>query len=345
MWGAGLRRWVRASRVGLTVAVSACRATGEGAEDTDPLATADTAGVEETDVGPFCGDGHVDPGELCDDGDGVDGNACSDGCEPAPPSDVDALVDVEGEVTCGGTVWGEPDRIDAAWDGVTVQVSGVTLLERGDSDAPLGDAVVVFDAADGGSLTTSSWPTDGALVAELPACTSMSATVTHDGLWTSVRNFLTFSTGTDSLSLRSPDTAELELVAGLAATSLDLTKGVIGGHATDCDGTTMAGALVVVRGADGATPLDLSVVYLQSESAVPTSTGSDGSFVVVNVPPGPVWVEFWARRGGAVALRARAPLVVQPKVVNWVDLVWGQLDGTRFDAACALPPVPANARI
>ncbi len=329
---------------------AACHGPDADERDTDSADT-DTPAVDtdipdtdedtDTDVAaPRCGDGDRSAVELCDDGNTDDTDSCSNSCHPAPPPGADALEAVTADVSCEIEVPGAVDFVDPGWHDRTVTVSAIALQESGDADEPLSSAAVSFARVGSEGTRSEVSADDGTFDVELPACTTWTATVAHAGVWTSTTHNLAFSAPPDSLYLRAVlDT----LLAGLAEQSgvtLDESAGIVGGHTVDCAGVPMADALVVVRGADGATILDASVIYMEGDSASAEGpTGASGSFVALNVPPGDAWVEAWAVHDDGVALRSRHPVHVAAHELAWVDLKWGQLDDTRDDPACALPPV------
>lgn len=283
---------------------------------------------------PRCGDGVRGDDELCDDGNLDDADDCTRACEPTAPPEASALVDVNGAVDC------DPDAaipVDPSWAGVTAHVSGVALLESGAEDTPLTLASLRFTSGDRTPVDVTTDASSGSFDVDLDVCTAWTATLNRDDVWPSVRHFLTFLDDTQTLRLRAPGPTELGAIADLAGAPLSDAAGVVAGHATDCAGVGLADVLVVLRAEDGATRLDLPVVYLDSDSGGRTTTPADGAYVIPNVPVGTVWVETWARRDGQVALRARAKVHVTAGQIDWVDLAWGRLDGTLQDARCAAP--------
>jgi hypothetical protein len=213
---------------------------------------------------------------------------------------------------------------------------------------PFGGIAVEFylrDIVDGTPAVRRMSNEDGTLAnVRLPSCTPLSYVATGDpdtALPTHGHHVIFAPGATLEGNISSVAGATVAVHANMSGIALEPGTGSIFGRAIACDDRVLDGVHVVLRdGACRSAQGDGAVVGytlsgmggLVDPTAIATS--ADGSFFVLNAPPGSFVLDLFETTETGSRLLGSAPVVVTADEVSVVDVRAGRTDGVRVPESC-----------
>ena len=290
---------------------------------------------------PRCdaGDCGTDTGET--GGTGETGETGDTGAHPLGQDDfIDVSEPVEGDLACIGQPPAEPEAVCIAEQTLQATVydfqteDGVAEADwfLWESDDPTAAADAAGTADRRGQFTTLA-----------ATCTPLTMATTTPEEWEStVPTYVQHLAldwghiGVTSAALPAVGVSTAKIIPALLGVEWTEGTGLVVGSVVGCDGQPVGMAQVYAHDGAGGAPAAERVFYMDAglpSTRVTTTSGDDGAFLVMELPPGEWTVSGFAWDGALVELGA-APVTVLADAVTLVTVVVGREDGVDYPDIC-----------